>query len=250
MRLMRDPLTRMADAEGAGGSSTTSDTKIETTAADTTADPAGSVPDKAGDGQASESTASTDAAGGAAPEGGKDDNGTAEVDPNDTVPEDGVYQFTAPEGMEIDAELAAAVSPVLKELGLTRSQAAKLNDAYAKITAARTQAQVDEWTRTVDGWLTSAKADKELNPTANDAGWDATVAKANRALEKIGTPGLVETLRAAGLGVHPEVIRFAARVGGMIADDSTDDVTGGRGKGADVPIEQRLYGATTPATRT
>lgn len=245
-------LLRAPDDEGAGatdgapaGEATDKTTEAAAEATDVLT---GEVPDETtGEGQDTASTDGEDAAEGGASEEGKEGDGETEADPNDEVPEDGVYTFEAPEGVEVDEALAAAVSPVFKELGLTRKQAAALNAAYGEHVVQAQAQQVEAWSKQVSDWTKQAKTDPELNPENNDTSWKTTVAVANRALSKLGTPELVQAIQTVGLSNHPEMIRFATRVGKLLADDTTE--RGESGGKSEAPIEERLYGATTPSKR-
>lgn len=128
------------------------------------------------------------------------------------VPEDGKYEFTLPDGVELDAAFAEKVSPALKEAGITREQANKL----AAIMTEDRKAQAEGWAKTQEEWVKSAKADKEFGGDK----FDASIKDAKRVLDKFGTSELKEYLTASGGGNHPELIRFMARVGNAISDDS------------------------------
>ena len=105
--------------------------------------------------------------------------------------------FTVPEGMEINKPLLDAVQPALKEAGLSQIQAQKLMDAYSG------QLQAE------------SKGDKEIGGDK----FDESIGSAKRAIDKFGTPKLVEVLDQTGLGNHPEFIRLLTRVGKLIAED-------------------------------
>ena len=128
------------------------------------------------------------------------------------VPEDGKYEFTLPEGMEMDTVLAEKAGPVLKDAGITREQANKL----AGIIAADRKERFEQWGKTQEEWVSKAKTDKEFGGDK----FDASITGAKRVLNKFGTPELQEYLTASGGGNHPEMIRFMARVGNAISDDS------------------------------
>ena len=60
-------------------------------------------------------------------------------------------------------------------------------------------------------------------PTADaDPGFavDATLAAGKQALNQFGTPELVNLLNHTGLGSNPEFVRFCAKVGKAMAEDS------------------------------
>lgn len=151
-------------------------------------------------------------------------------DPADAVPEDGKYSFTMPEGVEMDQALADALMPEFKELGLTQKQAQGLVAKYVEAQQAKVEKQGETWSAQVTKWADDAKADKEIGGDK----WDATVAASQRAIKQFGTPELREYLNASGGGNHPEVIRFVAKVGAMIKEDSpAGSGSEGTGKPAD-----------------
>lgn len=151
-------------------------------------------------------------------------------DPADKVPEDGKYDLKMPDGVELDAELAAALGPEFKDLGLTNAQAQKLVDKYIATQQARATKQAEGWAGTVQKWADDAKADKEIGGDK----WDSTVKSAQRAVNSLGTPALKEYLEASGGGNHPEVIRLMAKVGAMIKEDNP---ASGGAEGAGEPAE-------------
>lgn len=149
----------------------------------------------------------------------------AEADAIDTVPEDGVYALTLPEGMAVDEALLGALAPAMKEAGITGKQANTLAAAFA----AQKQAEVEQWGQTVSGWVDSAKKDPEMG----GANWDATVKSATKVIGQFGTPELKKYLNMTGAGNHPEVIRLMAKVGAVISEDTpTTTKTGGQARDA------------------
>ena len=66
------------------------------------------------------------------------------------------------------------------------------------------------------GWVEQAKADQELD---DHRGFDCNLKTAQRTLEHFGTPELTALLDESGLGDHPELIRFALRVGRRLGED-------------------------------
>lgn len=181
---------------------------------------------------------------------GEDEDGAGDDDAGDgddagDVPEE--YDFSEvelPEGMELDSELAAAATPVFKDLGLTQDQANKLVDLFANHAAQQAAAQMTSVKDMIKGWVDTAKADEEIG----GANWDENVRLANTALREFGTPELIQDVMVnQGIGNHPEVIRFAARIGKHIASDNAP--TGNSTDGDPVPTEASWYGDTTPAAK-
>lgn len=173
-----------------------------------------------------------------AKDGAKDEADTP--NPVDEIPEDGRYDFNLPEGMAIDQKLAEAMSPVLKDIGLTRGQAQALAGALAAHRQAEAVHGSREWADIQTGWVNSAKKDSEIG----GARWDASVAVAQGALARFGTPGLRAFLTESGGGNHPEVIRFMARVGSAIAEDRPE--SGGAGAGRPIDAAHLLFPSDKP----
>lgn len=142
--------------------------------------------------------------------------GEGTPDPADTVPEDGNYALTMPEGVEVDQELLDALSPEFKELGLTTKQAQALADKFIAAQQAKVEGAQNQFAQTVAGWVDQAKKDPEIG----GAKWDGTVKNASGVVSRFGTPELKEFLNTSGAGNHPELIRFMAKVGAMIGEDN------------------------------
>ncbi len=148
----------------------------------------------------------------------------ADGDPLDKVPEDGKYEITL-EDMEVDQVLLGALSPAMKEAGLTGKQA----NTLAKAFAAHQVAQAEQWGQTVQQWAKDAQADPEIG----GVNWDTTRANAVKFVNQFGTPGLKEYLNATGAGNHPEVIRIMAKAGAAISEDQpTGGNQGGQARDA------------------
>ena len=160
---------------------------------------------------------------------------------DDVVPDDGKYELTMPEGVEVDAELLAAVSPRFKELGLTRAQAQALTDDFIKVQQERGEGQVKAWGERVQKWADDAKADKEIGGDK----WAGTVSDAQRAINKLGTPELKEYLNSSGGGNHPELIRILAKAGALLKEDSPPN-DGGQGSGKPVETAHALFPTDAP----
>lgn len=170
------------------------------------------------------------AAAGAKPEGSAGDAGkqsdekAAEGDKTTAV-EDVVLKFA--EGVKVDAALVGKVTPLFKEFGLKSEQAQKLADAFVKhqaeALAAQAKADDEAIAQVQKGYETALKADKELG----GAHFNASIAAGQKALAKYGSPELTGFLDRTGLGNHPEIVRFFAKVGKAMGEDSTRNATGG-----------------------
>ena len=165
-------------------------------------------------------------------------------DAADKVPEDGKYDLKMPDGVELDKELADALGPDFKDLGLTNAQAQKLVDKYIQTQTARMEAHANspagimamtmqEYFKdagTPDKWMDQAKNDK----TIGGANWDKTQTDALRFVKHVNDPKLAAYLNASGGGNHPALISAFAKAGALIRED--DPASGGAG-GAGKPAE-------------
>jgi hypothetical protein len=142
------------------------------------------------------------------------------------------YELALPEGMTLDEATFAAAEPVLRELGLNNEQATKLASVIAEVRASEAEAFVQQ----VQEWGKTTQADPEIGGKA----LEATLTEGRKALAKHGTPELRALLDNTGLGNHPEVVRFFARVGKTILTE--DSVVTGERSGGTKSMAERLYG--------
>ncbi|WP_417647858.1 peptidase [Enterobacter hormaechei] len=141
------------------------------------------------------------------------------------------YQFTAGEGVELDADALKDFEPVARDLNLTNEQAQKLVDAYPKILAGVQQRQAEAWQKQTEGWAETVKADKEIGGDKLTANLSA----AQRALDQFGTPELKEYLNATGLGNHPDLVKTFVKIGKAMSEDGmVDGSNQGQRSAADV----------------
>lgn len=179
---------------------------------------------------------------GKAAEGGdaKGDDKASEAEAPET------YTFdNLPEGMEVDATLAEAITPVFKELGLTQVQADLLTKAYADVQQKALEAADDAFEGMVAGWRKTAMKDPEIGGDR----WSESVKMGNDLVAKFGDKQLVEeVLVAGGMGNHPAMIRFLRKVGAQFANDT---VVPGTQVDTTGPADQAKtwYGNTTPDTK-
>ncbi|ELO4293843.1 peptidase [Escherichia coli] len=166
----------------------------------------------------------------AKPEGDKPQPSTEGDKPQDEKPADGdkpedeeqkqegapeKYEFTAGEGVELDADALKDFEPVARDLNLTNEQAQKLVDAYPKILAGVQQRQAEAWQKQTEVWAETVKADKEIGGDKLTANLSA----AQRALDQFGTPELKEYLNATGLGNHPDLVKTFVKIGKAMSED-------------------------------
>jgi hypothetical protein len=142
------------------------------------------------------------------------------------------YEIALPEGLSLDESLFSAAEPVLRELNLSNEQATKLASVIAEVRASEAEAFVQQ----VQEWGKTTQADPEIGGKA----LESTLTEGRKALAKHGTPELRALLDNTGLGNHPEVVRFFARVGKTIPTE--DSVVTGERSGGTKSMAERLYG--------
>jgi len=143
--------------------------------------------------------------------------------------------FVVPEGLTIDAEVMDEFLPTAKELGLNQENAQKLVDMASKLTEKMQQQQATQWQEQITGWAEQTRNDKELG----GANLPQTLGVARQALQQFASPELNQLLKDSGIGNHPEMVRFAYKIGKAISDDQI--ITGNLSSGAARTTDQVLY---------
>lgn len=184
-------------------------TAVDTTAATTAADTSTTTTQAAATTAAETTTAATTAAA-----------TTTEAKPEATEAKTGAPEayadFKLPDGYTLDAELGTEFKATAKALNLTQEQAQQLFDLGIKSNQS-SAAKIQAMAATAKAqWQAESEADKEIG---------GAQAKENRAvaaaaLDKFGTPELKKLLDESGLGQHPELIRWAYRVGKATQNDT------------------------------
>lgn len=147
------------------------------------------------------------------------------------------YEFTAPEGQELDGEFVKVYSEVARDLNLTQENAQKLIDKVSPVIQQQQMAKI-EAIRTE--WANQSKVDKEFGGEK----LEENLGIAKQALDKFGSPALKDLLNASGFGNHPELIRFFYKAGKAL---SADTFVGGHQEGKAGPknfneMADALYG--------
>ncbi len=136
--------------------------------------------------------------------------------PEAAAPEAQSYgEFKLPDGATVDGEQLEQATALFKEAGLPQEQAQKFIDlALSREQAAATrgvQAFVDLQTK----WVSEIKADPEIGGTR----FEASMAQASRAIDRLGVPGLREALNLTGAGNNPAIVKAFVRLGQMVSED-------------------------------
>jgi hypothetical protein len=148
------------------------------------------------------------------------------------------WKPTLPKELPFDEKGFGDFRKAFIELGLKPEQAQKLVDTFAGAELGRLKAVakglVDERT----GWDKTVRADKELAGEKGEL-LEQTAAAGRKAMQKFATPEFRKLLKSTGLEAHPEMLRFAARIGKGLAEDKTDGAREGGGK-KDLTPKQKL----------
>lgn len=183
------------------------------------------------DAPATDQASSTEGSGQSQGDKPADDGGKAPDDKPSGAPEK--YEIALPDGLVLDEAVFSKAEPVLRELNLTNEQATKLANVIAEVRASEAEAFVAQ----VQEWGKATTADPEIGGKA----LQDTLSAGRRALATHGTPELKALLDNTGLGNHPEVVRFFARVGKtMPVEDKV--VTGERSGSSTKSLAEKLYG--------
>lgn len=124
--------------------------------------------------------------------------------------------FTMPEGMTLDKDMAEKAVTAFKEMNLSQEQAQKLVTLQAENAKALSEATLQGYQQQINEWkdssvkLYGAKSQEEF-------------AVAAQAINRFGTPELRTILNETGLGNHPELVKFFVQVGHAIKEDNPVD---------------------------
>ncbi len=124
-------------------------------------------------------------------------------------------EFKLPDGVTADAESLKPATELFAETGLNQDQAQKFIDlAMARETAAAHKS-VQAFVDLQNQWVSEIKADPDIGGDR----LKASLASANRAIDRLDIPGLREALNFTGAGNHPAIVKAFVRLGQMIAED-------------------------------
>jgi hypothetical protein len=133
------------------------------------------------------------------------------------------YEFTVPEGVQLDEQGLSAFSEFAKELDMPQEAAQKMLE---KMGPAWQQRQAQAIATVHEQWKEASTSDKEFGGEK----LTENLAVAKKALDTFGTPELNKLLKETGLGNNPEIIRAFYRAGKAISEDSF--VAGSQGRPA------------------
>ena len=132
------------------------------------------------------------------------------------------YEFTPPDGLEIDPEKLEAFGEYAHGLGLSQDQFQKLIEYDIERSANAQKSMAEAYGERISSWADATKVDKELGGEK----LPENLGLAKKAMEKYASPELAKLIDSPsasnpdglGLGNHPEVIRLFYRVGKAVSE--------------------------------
>lgn len=131
------------------------------------------------------------------------------------------YEFTLPDGFQMDEAGLTAFSEFAKDLNMPQEAAQKMLEKMGPAMQAR---QAEAISAVQNQWKEASTTDKEFGGEK----LNENLAVAKKALDTFGTPELSKLLKETGLGNNPEIIRAFYRAGKAISEDSF--VAGAQGR--------------------
>jgi len=171
---------------------------------------------------------------------GKPADGESADDGKPTGAPEQYEDFTAPEGVKLDAEVAGEFKTLAKELNLPQDQAQKVADIGVKLAQKWQAQQATALSEAAAKWATDSTADKEFGGDK----LQENLGVAKKALDTFGSPELKTLLNESGLGNHPEIIRLLFKAGKAISEDT--HVAGKPGSTPAASAAQRMFPNMNP----
>lgn len=172
---------------------------------------------KEGDSLLGDKGSSDDGGDAGSKEAGNDDDGDASKDDGEESGAPESYaDFTLPEGVTADTVALETATPLFKELNLTQEQAQKLVDFEAGRVQDMVKAQDQAFFDKTKEWAEDAAKDRDIGGDK----FEENVLTARLALDKLGSPALVEILDQTGMSNHPAMVKFAFNVGKLLKEDN------------------------------
>jgi hypothetical protein len=184
-------------------------------------------------------TGNTDPAPAADPKPGSDPAPAA--DPKDSTEEPKVtpkapekYDLKLPDGSPLENSRVEAIAAEARKHDLSNEQ--------AQFVLERESDAVQSYQQSVEAeaakWVDAAKKDPEIGGEK----FAENVEFAKRAIDKFGSADLKKALDTTRLGDHPELIRFASKIGRAMADDTLVQADPGGPAKKEKTHAERIYG--------
>lgn len=162
---------------------------------------------------------------------------TASVSEQPVIPD--AYSFDTPDGGQIDDALITAVSPVMKEIGITQEQAGKLFSAYSE---AISQGSEDTINQAQVGWEQSLKDDPDFGGDNFEANAGQVAQFIQATVPDDQKEELVGALRDTGMGSHPALVKYIHSLSKMFPTGEDSPTGGNPINGSSKTTAQRMYG--------
>lgn len=164
----------------------------------------------------------------------KDKDGKADESEDEGAP-DTYEDFTLPEGMEVDKELATEFKELAKNRNWSQKEAQEVVDLQTKAMIRAGEIMTERWASTQKEWRESTENDKEYGRK----NLDDTLVFAKEAIKSFGNDAFSEVMESTGMGNHPEMLRFLWKVGKSVSED--DILKGGTDTGTPKDLASRIY---------
>lgn len=151
--------------------------------------------------------------------------------------------FKLPDGVKLEAADVTELQAYAKTHNLTQEQAQALVDRTVKTRTDTETAVIAKQQEAVKqlatDWKTQTQADKEIGGD----NLTASLATAVKARDAFGSPELIRILNDSGMGNHPEVVRFFAKVGKAMSEDKfvQGTASGGTAANPEAARAARMY---------
>lgn len=131
----------------------------------------------------------------------------------EAVPEK--IELKLPEKSPLAADAIEKITSFAKEQGLTQKQAQAILEREISSEAGRSAALIETNKKLSEEWKITSSKDKDIG----GENFTQNVSYAQQALKTFGNEAFTRMVDDTGLGNHPEVLRFMARVGKAMAND-------------------------------
>lgn len=156
------------------------------------------------------------------------------------APEGDYAAFKVPEGVVIEEALVKDFAAIAKADNLSQEGAQRYVDLFQKYTAEQAQkaadAEAKQWNDTLENWRKQGQDD----PETGGQNYEANRGLANAVIAAYGGPKFVEAMTVTGMANHPELLRFAMKLGKAIGEDKLK--LGGGSAQAQKSLADRVYG--------
>ena len=161
-------------------------------------------------------------------------------DPNPaplTAPEK--YEFKFDDGHEVDTKLVDRMTPSLKKLNLTQEQATELAKEYKNHVSEKMAEMFETHNNKIKAWGEESEKDPDIGGTPEK--FTQSLAEIDKALVTYGSEELRKLLDESGLGNNKEVLKFFAKVGRTLKEDSPPDGGNNPNGTQKAPASTRMY---------